>query len=326
MPTVKLETKAVASTIKLPIMHQGNPSTGMYDASCNGTWVRMKEAYENRQWDSSNNDYANSDVDAWLNGAFLNMLDQDIREQGVKQVKIPYRPGSGTSGTVNTGANGLSRKAFLLSIREMGLSPGYSPNDGVTLAYYSGGGTKVINLNGSPARAWSRSPDVDGSGGVSVCGVEADGSAGNWNCGGSCAVAPALILDSELSVSDDGTVSTNEPPTAPGSISVSGVVASGTATITLTAATDPDGTIASYRYERSVDSGSWAQFADVNSLTQTDSVSGDWGTVAYRACAVDDAGEAGPYATSDTETVNPERRRERHRGDRHAEPDRDLRP
>ena len=313
MPTVKLGTKAVGSTIKLNlngspreflIMHQGNPSTSMYDASCNGTWVRMKEAYENRQWDSSNNDYANSDVDAWLNGAFLNMLDPDIREQGVKQVKIPYRPGSGTGTNVNTGANGLSRKAFLLSIREMGLSPSYSPNDGVTLAYYSGGGTKVINLNGSPARAWSRSPSVIGNGGSYVCSVEADGSASFWDCNNSYAVAPAFILDSELSVSDDGTVSTNEPPTAPGSISVSGVVASGTATITLTAATDPDGTIASYRYERSVDSSSWTQFADVNSLTQTDSVSGDWGTVAYRACAVDNAGEAGPYATSETETIN----------------------
>ena len=311
MPTVKLGTKAVGSTIKLNlngspreflIMHQGNPSTSMYDASCNGTWVRMKEAYENRQWDSSNNDYANSDVDAWLNGAFLNMLDPDIREQGVKQVKIPYRPGSGTGTNVNTGANGLSRKAFLLSIREMGLSPSYSPNDGVTLAYYSGGGTKVINLNGSPARAWSRSPYVRH--GDYVCSVGADGSASGWRYYNSYAVAPAFILDSELSVSDDGTVSTNEPPTAPGSISVSGVVASGTATITLTAATDPDGTIASYRYERSVDSSSWTQFADVNSLTQTDSVSGDWGTVAYRACAVDNAGEAGPYATSETETIN----------------------
>ena len=311
MPTVKLGTKAVGSTIKLNlsgspreflIVHQGNPSTSMYDASCNGTWVRMKEAYENRQWDSSNNDYANSDVDAWLNGTFLSMLDTNIREQGVKQVKIPYRPDSGTGTNVNTGANGLSRKAFLLSIREMGLSPRYSPKDGVTLTHSSGGGTQGIHLNGSPARAWSRSSYGDG--GNIVWGVEADGSANYWYYYNSYAVAPALILDSELSVSDDGTVSTNEPPTAPGSISVSGVVASGTATITLTAATDPDGTIASYRYERSVDSGSWTQFADVNSLTQTDSVSGDWGTVAYRACAVDNAGEAGPYATSETETVN----------------------
>ena len=105
-------------------------------------------------------------------------------------------------------------------------------------------------------------------------------------------------------VSDDGTVSTNEPPTAPGSIEVSGVVGGSSATIALTAATDPDGTVESYRYERQVDGGAWTQFADVNSLSQTDAISSEWGTVAYRACAVDDAGEAGPYATSQTETVN----------------------
>ena len=312
MPTAKLGTKAVGSTIKLNlngspreflIMHQGNPSTSMYDASCDGTWVRMKEAYENRQWDSSNNDYANSDVDAWLNGTFLNMLDQDIREQGVKQVKIPYRPGSGSSANVNTGANGLSRKAFLLSIREMGLPLSYSPNDGVTLAYYSGGGTKVINLNGSPARAWSRSPSLDYYDYL-VCTVEAVGDANYWGCVSSCAVAPALILDSNLYVSDDGSILTNEPPTAPGSIDVTGVVSGGQATITLTAATDPDGTVASYRYERQVDGGGWQQFADVNSLTQTDQIDSDWATIAYRACAVDDAGASGPYVTSEQYDVN----------------------
>ena len=113
-----------------------------------------------------------------------------------------------------------------------------------------------------------------------------------------------MILDSELLVSDDGTVLTNEPPTAPGSIAVTGVVGGGSATITLTAATDPDGTVESYRYERQVDGGAWTQFADTNSLSQTDAVSSEWGTVAYRACAVDDAGEAGPYATSETYDVN----------------------
>ena len=188
MPTVKLGTKAVGSTIKLNlngspreflIMHQGNPSTSMYDASCNGTWVRMKEAYENRKWDSSNNDYANSDVDAWLNGTFLNMLDPDIREQGVKQVKIPYRPGSGTSGTVNSGSRGLSCRAFLLSMLEVGLTPRYSPREGATLSYFSSGGAsrRIVNYNGSPARAWSRSPDLGGHGSSSVRTVEADGSA-----------------------------------------------------------------------------------------------------------------------------------------------------
>lgn len=100
------------------------------------------------------------------------------------------------------------------------------------------------------------------------------------------------------------TVINNQPPTAPGSIDVTGVVAGQQATITLTAATDPDGTIASYIYERSVDGSAWTQIANVNSLTQTDTISADWGTVAYRACAVDDDGDSGPYVTSSTTVVN----------------------
>lgn len=100
------------------------------------------------------------------------------------------------------------------------------------------------------------------------------------------------------------TVINNQPPTAPGSIEVTNVVQGQTATITITAATDPDGTVESYIYERSVDGSAFTQIANVNSLTQTDQVSADWGTVAYRVCAVDDDGDSGPYVTSETTTVN----------------------
>ena len=320
MPTVKLGTKAVGSTIKLKvngspreflIMHQGLPSS-LYDASCDGTWVLLEDIYENRQWDSSNNDYKNSDVQAWLNNAsngFLSLLDADIRE-AIKQVKIPYVNGTGGAG-VASGANGLSCKVFLYGGYELGWTTsdnGNLPVDGAKLDYFQQGTGSAANqkriakLNGSPAHWWTRSPYMYDSDYVWL--VDSDGRYYGWYCYNTYGVRPGFILPSSLLVSDDGTVSTNEPPTAPGSISVSGVVASGTATITLTAATDPDGAIASYRYERQVDGGGWTQFADTSSLTQTDAVSSEWGTVAYRACAVDDAGEAGPYATSETETVN----------------------
>ena len=98
-------------------------------------------------------------------------------------------------------------------------------------------------------------------------------------------------------------VTNNQPPTAPGSIQVTNVTTGQEAAVTLTAATDPDGTVESYIYERSVDGAEFQPFAEVNSLTQTDHISGDWGTVAYRACAVDDDGAAGPYVTSETKTV-----------------------
>ena len=320
MPTVKLGTKAVGSMLKMNVggsprnfrlTHQGLPSS-MYDASCDGTWVLLEDIYENRQWDSSNNDYKNSDVQAWLNNAsngFLSLLDADIRE-AIKQVKIPYVNGTGGAG-VASGANGLSCKVFLYGGYELGWTTsdnGNFPVDGAKLDYFQQGTGSAANqkriakLNGSPADWWTRSPHMNYS--SRVWDVDSDGGYGRWDYNNTVGVRPGFILPSSLLVSDDGTVSTNEPPTAPGSISVSGVVASGTATITLTAATDPDGAIASYRYERQVDGGGWTQFADTSSLTQTDAVSSEWGTVAYRACAVDDAGEAGPYATSETYDVN----------------------
>lgn len=100
------------------------------------------------------------------------------------------------------------------------------------------------------------------------------------------------------------TVINNQPPTAPGSIEVTNVIKGQTATITITAATDPDGTVESYIYERSIDGSAFTQIANVNALSQTDQVSADWGTVAYRVCAVDDDGDSGPYVTSETTTVN----------------------
>lgn len=316
MPTVKLGTKSVGSIIKLNefgrpvnyiIIQQGLPSSGNYDASCNGTWVRRQSAGAEKEWDSSNNDYANSDIHSWLNNTysgFLDALDDDILSQGVLNVKIPYRPGSGTSSTVNSGSRGLSCRAFLLSMLEVGLTPGYSPREGATLSYFSSGGAsrRIVNYNGSPARAWSRSPSLDDDDG-GVCTVEADGGADFWYCHSSYAVAPALILDSDLWVSDDGTLSINQPPSAPSSISASNVIGNQNATVTLGAATDEDGTIANYIYERQVDGGSWTQFASTSSLSVTDSVNDSWTTVTYRAKAVDNMGAEGPYATSQAYTV-----------------------
>ena len=71
MANVLLSTKAVGSTVKLKVngtakefivVHQGKPSS-LYDDSCNGTWLLMKDIYENRVWQSGNiNKYESSDI------------------------------------------------------------------------------------------------------------------------------------------------------------------------------------------------------------------------------------------------------------------------
>lgn len=101
------------------------------------------------------------------------------------------------------------------------------------------------------------------------------------------------------------TVTNNQPPTAPGSISIGSVIGGQQCTITWTTATDPDGTIASYQLERQTDNGdTWTQIYSGANLTYTDTINADWATVNYRVKATDDDGDSGPYATGTMQTVN----------------------
>lgn len=226
MANVKLGTKAVGSIVKIKVngaskdfivVQQGNPNTGTYDSSCAGTWLLMKDIYTTMKWDDSNNDYKNSDVHSYLNGTFYNLIDSDIRN-AIKQVKVPYQNGTGSGGSLATGANGLSTKVFLLSGYEVGWTTsdnGYFPKDGVRLAYFgnsSGGNSKRIAYNGSSAAVWwLRSPYTSSTN--YVWSVNSDGSSSGWGCLDSYGVRPAFILPSTLVVSDDGTVSVNTAPT-----------------------------------------------------------------------------------------------------------------
>lgn len=166
MANVLLSTKAVGSTVKLKVngtakefivVHQGKPSS-LYDDSCNGTWLLMKDIYENRQWHNSNvNNLENSTIHSYLNGTFLNLFESNIRD-AIKQVKLPYRKNGGSGGSDQSGANGLLCKIFLLSGYEIGFTTSdnsYFPVDGAKLSYFeSGTGSSALNkriayLNGS---------------------------------------------------------------------------------------------------------------------------------------------------------------------------------
>ena len=210
--STQLGSMSVGSTVKLNlggsprdflVVHQGLPSS-MYDSSCNGTWLLLKDIYSNRTWDGSNNDYKNSDIHSYLNGTFLNLFDDDIKN-AIKQVKIPYQNGTGSGGSVASGSNGLSCKIFLLSGYEVGFSTSdnsYFPRDGAKLSYFSSGtGTsannkRIAKLNGSATDWGLRSPDTYSTGGVWY--VRSGGNYSNWSYDSSYGVRPALVLDSSL--------------------------------------------------------------------------------------------------------------------------------
>lgn len=95
----------------------------------------------------------------------------------------------------------------------------------------------------------------------------------------------------------------SDPPSAPSSIGVDRTVEGFTTTVTVGEATDTDGTIANYIFERKTQYGDWTQVQSSADLTFIDNPSGSWGTVQYRVCAVDNSGTKGPYITSEIYTV-----------------------
>ena len=318
MAAVKLSAKGVGSVVKIKVngtlrnfivVHQGKPSS-IYDASCDGTWLLMEDIYETRQWHSSNvNDYANSTIHSYLNSTFLNLIDANIRAQ-IKQAKIPYRPGSGTSQSVNSGANGLSAKIFLLSDREVGYTQSnvnqYIVNDGAKLSYFQdGNGTteKIAKLNGSATYWWLRSPDTSDS--ANAWRVRSNGLAGYDSCTYAYGVRPALILPSTLLVSDDGSVNTNTAPSTPGSITVPGSINGGDSiTVSWGASSDAENNLEGYELERSVNGGSsWSNVYKGNARSTTNTVPFGTESVMYRVRAYDSQGLYSSYKTSNQVTV-----------------------
>lgn len=217
MANKAIGTLAVGSSVYLNVggvrkeflvVHQGLPSS-MYDASCNGTWLLMKDIYENRQWHNSNvNKYETSDVNTYLNGPFFNLFDSNI--QGIiKQVKIPYRKNGGSDGTDQSGANGLPCKVFLLSGPEAGWAgASYIPNDGTKLDYFNANtgidSKRIAYLSGTATAWWLRSPSTYSANYVLV--VNSQGGYNDTYASNACGIRPALVLPSDALVDDSGNV------------------------------------------------------------------------------------------------------------------------
>lgn len=201
---------AVGSTVKLMeggtaveylVVNQGKPSgSSLYDDSCDGTWLLRKDIHSERQWAFSNdNVYTRSAINTWLNGDFFNTLGS-IEQASVKQVKIPYCTGGGDT-TINSGANGLSVKVFLLGCYEVGWTTSdYSlfNVDGAKLEYFipstgsAADNKRTAKLNGREQQWMTRTPVGDGNGAEFV--VTSSGSYDTGLSKTSDGVRPALVL------------------------------------------------------------------------------------------------------------------------------------
>lgn len=266
------------------VVHQGLPGA-MYDASCNGAWLLRQDLLEKRKFDSESlNDYATSDIHAWLNSAMLEKYDSSI-QSAVKTVKIPYLKGK----VIPSGSNGLECKFFLLGGVELGFVAYTSngiPNDGVKLAYFEEGegasakNKRIAKLNGNAEGWWIRSADyketkvswiIYTNGGIST-----SMSDDYWG------VRPALVLPTDLIVDDSGNITANTYPDPPTSITVpsEAIPTGSTIAISWSAVTG-----ATYKLQRSVDGGSWSDVYTSGNNSYSDTA-GIWNKVKYRVASV----------------------------------------
>ena len=201
-----VKIKENGSPVEYMVVHQGLPSS-MYDESCNGCWLLRKDIYSTRYWGPTS-DYKTSTIHSYLDGTFLNLFDNDIKNI-IKQVKIPYQPGNGSDEPVTSGANGLSCKIFFLSVYELGWTTSdnsYYPRDGAKLSYFSSGtgsaanNKRIAKYNDSADSWWLRSPTP---GTYYAWSVDSNGDCGMSDCGYTCGVRPALVLDSSAVVDTD---------------------------------------------------------------------------------------------------------------------------
>lgn len=177
------------------IVHQGLPSD-LYDNSCNGTWLLMKDIYVNQKWSNGSNEYKNSSIRSYLNGTFLNLFDSGIKGL-IKSVKIPFVDGDGFSRNVVTGSKGLATQVFLLSGSEVKYNSYDTPNnEGNTLSYFSDGSNskRVAMLNGKQTSWWLRSPSTNSD--TTVLSILASGAGNTTPCTTSIGVRPAFVIDS----------------------------------------------------------------------------------------------------------------------------------
>lgn len=185
------------------VAHQGIPDATIYDDSCNGTWLLMKDIYEEREWASSSVYYANSSTHSYLNETFLGLLDSNI-QAAVKQVNLPCF-------IVEYGKryiSPLSTKIFLLSGYECGWTTsddGNFPVEGAKLSCFdsssSGNSGRIAYYNGTATGWWLRSRYTNTLYTLTWY-VTSNGGCSNVLYSKTKGVRPALVLDPEETLVD----------------------------------------------------------------------------------------------------------------------------
>lgn len=270
------------------VVHQGKPSA-MYDDSCNGTWLLKKDAWRKYAWDDDQkSEYLNSNFVKSLD-EFVSLLDPSI-EPFIKTVKIPYCVGGYGGDQIISGPNGNPCRVFPLGLYEIGLHKGYYssiPADGSKLSYFDyGNGSsekdkRIAEFNGDRISWWTRSPDPSLPKRAWYIGSDGDYSK-TFTTVDYFYVRPAMIMQKSILVDDKGNILPTTYPEPPTSITVpvDAVPTGSTISVSWTVVTG-----ATYKLQRSVDGGSWADIYTGGNTSYNDTA-GVWNKVKYRVASV----------------------------------------
>lgn len=215
----------------------------------------------------------------------------------------------------------FTAKMFLASTTEVGLANENGIAEGVRLALFSNGASRVAyptaecvsnsdgysDSNFTTSKGWYwwlRTPDSSDA--YRVRCVYSGGTLVSYSAFlGDNGVRPLCNLQSSILVSDSPNASGNyeiiynAAPSAPPSITAPDTAYSGqNINISCAEATDPDGDALTYVFERSANSGAWTQVQSSAARTFSEMVSTSWNTLQYRVKAVDTAGNSSAYTTS----------------------------
>ena len=137
----------------------GNVFIPQYIGFKHGVVLLRKDIHSIGLYGTYGVDYANSNVHKWCNTIYLNLIQEEIRNQ-IMTVRIPYK--SNENDFVSIGYNGLKCKAFLLSTMEVNTPGDNSLNEGVVFSYFKEDeiNKRIANFNDSPDWWWLRSQSI----------------------------------------------------------------------------------------------------------------------------------------------------------------------
>ena len=169
-----------------------------YESGLNGagrTLFVRKDCYDTRKWRNSisfaSMVYEDSDIDTWLNGDYIALLDSNI-QNAIATTNFYTIKSGGTVATIN-------RSAFLLSATELGQTSSNIVVEGEAITIAS----KIIiaNLNNVATKYWTRSPWALSSFSSKAVYITESGGGGGLKINNECGSRPCFTLPSDLTVS-----------------------------------------------------------------------------------------------------------------------------